>query len=40
MTPAAMAEMEEQRKAKRSASAKRAAATRAANRMALVTFNG
>ena len=40
MTPAAMAEMEEQRKAKRSASAKRAAATRAANRMALVTCNG
>jgi len=40
MTPAGLAEMEEQRKAKRSASAKRAAATRAANRMALVTCNG
>jgi hypothetical protein len=39
MTPAGLAEMEEQRKAKRSAAAKRAAATRAANRMALVTCN-
>ena len=39
MTPAAVAEMEEQRKAKRSAAAKRAAATRAVNRMALVTCN-
>ena len=39
MPPHAVAEMEEQRKAKRSAAAKRGAATRAANRMALVTCN-